>query len=124
MNTTDRYRGSILVEPTSDSSLDLEITADGQWSFEVGDALTRARLLEGSLAGVGDDVLRWAGDRTSLQFRGNAPRHHFAVVAHMGGRRKGLISTTDSYSGRVLLPEGPALLSVLATGPWQCTVED
>lgn len=124
VNTTDRYRGSILVEPSSDSSLDLEITADGQWSFEVGDALTSARLLEGSLAGVGDDVLRWAGDRTSLQFRGNAPRRHFAVVAHMGGRRKSLINTTDPYSGRVLLPEGPALLSVLATGPWQCTVED
>lgn len=124
VSTTDRYRGSILVEPSSHSSLDLEITADGPWSFEMCDALTGARLLEGSLAGVGDDVLRWNGDRTALEFKGNAVGRHFALVAHMGGRRKGLINTTDPYAGRVLLPEGRALLSVLATGPWQCSVDD
>lgn len=124
VNTTGRYRGSVLLEPGSESSLDLEVKATGPWSIELADAATSARVLDGSLDGVDDDVLRWTGRRTSLHFLGNDAERHFAVVVYMGGRRKGLINTTDSYSGRVLLPEGSALLSVRATGPWQCGVED
>ncbi len=124
VNTTDHYRGRVLIEPGSPSTLDLEIKVAGPWSLELADADTSARLLEDSLNGVGDDVLRWTGKQASLRFEGNSYQRHFAVVAHMDGRRKGLVNTTDPYSGRVLLPEGPVLLSVRATGVWRCSIED
>lgn len=124
VNSTDHYRGRVLIEPGSTSTLDLEIKVAGPWSLELADADTSARVLEDSLDGVGDDVLRWTGGPTSLRFQGNGDERHFAVVAHIGDRRKGLINTTDPYSGRVLIPEGPALLSVRATGSWHCCVED
>lgn len=121
VNTTDPYEGK-----TIDSSLktvQLEITASGDWYIEARSLFACPKITPSSLVeSVGDEVLLVSGEPNTARISGNASGRHFAVKAH-GSTSDLLVNTTDPYEGTTKIKSDTFILEVKAEGGWQINLE-
>ncbi|MCA1789429.1 MAG: hypothetical protein LC667_06105 [Thioalkalivibrio sp.] len=103
--------------------VDIEIQADGFWTFTVLPR-TEAPQPGAYIEGVGDMVLNFAeieGRALSLTHDGSS---NFAVFAYPPeGRRDVLVNEIGAYSGRVRLVPGTSFVEIQADGRWTLAVE-
>ncbi len=124
VNTTDVYEGTVPLDFRSGNlTTMLEITATGEWYFEIR-PLASARIANapGSIEGSGDEVFIVTGNTSTAYITGNAADRHFAVVTY-GSRSNLAVNTTDPYAGRVIIPADTFIVEVDAEGPWAIEFE-
>jgi hypothetical protein len=116
VNTVGDYSGTTLLnrrrgrEPVA-----LEVTGRSHWKVELA-SVDSSRPLDQSVAGLGDDVLRYDGPfRVASVSHGGAG--HFAVRS-VAPRPQTLVNQVGPFAGRVRFPAGPATVVVHASGPW------
>ena len=101
----------------------LEVKATGNWTIEIR-SLGSVRNLGtlGTIAGSGDEVFRVTASASTARIMGNAGSDYFGMIAYDldGDYRDLLVSTTDPYTGTVMLST-PCIVEVRAMGSWNFT---
>lgn len=121
VNTTDPYEG--MTADLSLKTVQMEISAQGDWNIEVRSMLTCRRVnLSEPLEGSGDEILIVEGSPSTATISGNEAAKHFAVKAH-GSRSNLLVNTTDPYEGTTKVKSDALVIEVKAQGAWQITLE-
>lgn len=102
----------------SDRTRYLEIDAEGNWHFEIK-PLTDARPWGGEqLAGVGNDVVVYTGDKGLLDYSNDGDSNF--VVTDL--RNDLFINEIGPISGTTTIPKGPLLVTIDGEGNWTMTV--
>lgn len=120
VNTVGTYSGTtLLTADVGQAVAQIAIVADGEWSLNVRD-VSEAREFGSTIAGRGDDVVRYVGGMGVLaaSYPGDAP----FVVLRAGRPDRLLFDEVGPFAGKTALGMGPALLVVSARGPWALTV--
>ena len=119
VNTSDPYDG-VTYDMELNTEL-LEVSANGPWKIEVIDMLTLDEATAGqTYSGCGDYVLLVYNLGKTAEIDGNEASRHFDVISfgNHGEYLELLVNTSDPYSGKVLLKDDPAFLTISAVGDW------
>ncbi|MFB7539363.1 TerD family protein [Streptomyces zaomyceticus] len=132
--TVPDYRGSTVTPAPEDRPLRLRLIGENDWVARVK-PVAAARRLERTMAGYGDEALLHLGGAADLRvdFKGSpggggsiALWVHEVTgqteLTHVG--RTLALNTSDRILQTVPLPPGPALLLLIAEGPWSLTVRE
>jgi hypothetical protein len=96
----------------------LNVDADGAWSITAR-PMSAATSLSSSLAGSGDDILRYTGSASTLTSTHDGTSNFIIVGYESDGRYAGLIvNEIGPYSGTDLIDSGTAILDITADGNW------
>lgn len=118
VHATGGYTGTTLLDPMAgDPTTALQITADGPWQLEIA-SVDELRSFDSSVAGAGDDVVRYTGATTSAAV-GHRGGTRIAVWANTDGREP-LVDRIGDYDGAVSLP-GSSVLEIRSDGRWSIT---
>ncbi|MEU3477052.1 TerD family protein [Streptomyces sp. NPDC033754] len=133
--TVPDYRGSTVTPAPEDRRLRLRLIGENDWVARVK-PVAAARRLEPAMVGYGDEALLHLGGAADLRvdFKG-APDSGGGSIALWVHEVTGQTELTHvgrtlalNTSGRILqtvpLPPGPALLLLIADGPWSLTVRE
>ncbi|MFE7547316.1 TerD family protein [Streptomyces gardneri] len=132
--TVPDYRGSTVTPAPEDRPLRLRLIGENDWVARVK-PVAAARRLEPAMAGYGDEALLHLGGAADLRvdFKGSpGGGGSIALWVHevTGQTQLTHVGRTLALntSGRILqtvpLPPGPALLLLIADGPWSLTVRE
>ncbi|MEV4938984.1 TerD family protein [Streptomyces zaomyceticus] len=132
--TVPDYRGSTVTPAPQGRPLRLRLIGENDWVARVK-PVAAARRLERAMVGFGDEALLHLGGAADLRvdFRGSpggggsiALWVHEVTgqteLTHVG--RTLALNTSDRILQTVPLPPGPALLLLIAEGPWSLTVRE
>jgi hypothetical protein len=122
VNTLDPYEGVRSLDRDGGESTGFEVQATGPWRIEVL-PLSVVPTFDSSVKGIGDMVVRYAGDGSLAEITGNKDGRYFDVRAFGAHGTDRLVSTSHPYAGSRLISGGPQFLEVQAVGPWTITVK-
>ncbi len=75
-----------------------------------------------TIDGTGDDVFIVQGTLSTAHILGNKDSRYFSVKAYSDTVTL-LVSTTDPYDARVIVPSDAVIIEVKASGGWTITFE-
>lgn len=119
VNATDPYDG-VVIDPTQ-TAANLEIKATGSWKVELIYLRDVSEANAGTLlTGTGDAVIMTDRIGSTMEITGNSESRYFSVRAYSiaTGKSDLLVSSTEEYSGTVLVSFNPTYIVVKAKGPW------
>ncbi|MFD3532198.1 TerD family protein [Streptomyces sp. NPDC058664] len=132
--TVPDYRGSTVTPAPEDRPLRLRLIGENDWVARVK-PVAAARRLEPAMVGYGDEALLHLGGAADLRvdFKGSPGGggsialwvHEVTgqtALTHVG--RTLALNTSGRILQTVPLPPGPALLLLIADGPWSLTVRE
>jgi von Willebrand factor type A domain len=122
VNTLDPYEGVRSLDRDGGESTGFEVQATGPWRIEVL-PLSVVPTFDTSVKGIGDMVVRYAGDGSLAEITGNKDGRYFDVRAFGAHGTDRLVSTSHPYSDSRQISGGPQFLEVQAVGPWTITVK-
>lgn len=121
VNTTKPYSG-VTIDP-SQSTVSLEISATGDWVVEVVSLYAMPSISQGeTFSGNGDAILQVTGNSNTVTISGNKQAAYFSVKAYGNFLPDLLVSTTEPYTGTVMLKGIVAFLKINAEGEWCVTL--
>lgn len=121
VNEIGDYRGTRPLGLMELPVVDVEVQADGPWTFTVL-PLSAAPKPGTFTDGVGDTILNFAeveGRALSLTHDGLS---NFVVLGH-GEQRSVMVNEIGAYSGRIRLVPGTLIVEIQADGRWTLDVE-
>ena len=95
----------------------LNVATTGPWHLDIAPARFAPRLVPPGVGGHGDVVLSYTGPtvRALVNYPGTAT---FTLQTYAGGVVKVLSNAVGPYRRQIVLPAGPAFISVTAGGDW------
>ena len=112
VNEIGNYEGTVLV----DTANQLQIKASGPWHIELQPLLS-VPSFDKHAEGHGDQVLVYTGARGILAAAHDGTSN-FIVRAITTNGNNGLVNEIGTYTGRVPLTAGPAVITIHADGNW------
>jgi hypothetical protein len=123
VNTTDPYDGNRLLDRDRDKSTALQVQAMGPWTIEVR-TVRDAPSFDTSYRGEGDAIVRYTGQRLTVEITGNEAGRYFGVqCVNPDGVVVGVVNTTRRYAKSHHLSTRPQLFEVQAVGSWTITAK-
>lgn len=120
VNTSDPYEG-VTIDPDQET-VTLEISANGRWHIEVRSVWTCPivdRLT--TFSGSGDSIVLLNVNASLAFVEANEADRYFYIRTY-GDRTNLMVSTTEPYSGTVMMKYNPFLLEIGAVGAWSITL--
>jgi hypothetical protein len=118
---TGVYDGKVLINNEYDRPTNLvRVRADGNWTITAISTDDVEKWSGGTATGKHDDVLLYTGPagRARMSHKGES---NFIVWSY-GDKTDLLANEIDEWEGSEDWPAGPALISIVAHGPWEIEV--
>jgi hypothetical protein len=119
-----RYDGTFpvgFVNQKRDPVAGLKVETTGPWHLDIAKPTLAPELTGSGVSGRGDAVLAYRGPQVKahISYPGTS---EFSVSTYAHGAVTMLVSTVGPYDSRIMLPAGPAFISVTAAGVWSMTL--